>query len=232
MTKGWQDAGATTKAEDSRPARCRRYQERLAMEPGLSIRQRKRLPHWEAAGGTYFVTFRLFDSLAQIKLRSILAERDDIVATAKQMRREISAHEAKRLRKLTAKRVEKFLDAGGGSCYLSRPGVAGVVSEVLRHFDGVRYRLFAWCVMPNHVHAVFQPMPGNSLARIVHTWKSYSALHANRILRRTGKFWQREYYDHLIRDERQFVRAIRYVAENPIRAGLRDWPWVGVRAKD
>jgi REP element-mobilizing transposase RayT len=82
-------------------------------------------------------------------------------------------------------------------------------------------------VMPNHVHVVFQPLAEHKLSAILHAWKSYSAKEANRILRRSGDFWQREYYDHLIRDERDLQRCIRYVLDNPKKASLKDWPWVG-----
>ena len=80
--------------------------------------------------------------------------------------------------------------------------------------------------MPNHVHVVFRQLADHTLAGIVHGWKSYTAKEANRLLRRTGVFWQREYYDHLVRDEADFRRIVRYVLENPKEAGLRDWPWV------
>ena len=82
--------------------------------------------------------------------------------------------------------------------------------------------------MPNHVHVVFQPKEPNKLAEILHSWKSYSAQRANMILSRRGALWQREYYDHLIRDGKQLDRAIRYTAENPLKANLKNWPWVYV----
>jgi REP element-mobilizing transposase RayT len=102
--------------------------------------------------------------------------------------------------------------------------------ETLRHFEGARYRLHAWCVMPNHVHVVFQPLGEYKLATILHAWKSYSTHKANRILRRSGILWQREYYDHLIRDEGDLHRCIQYLIHNPGRAGLKNWQWVGVGA--
>ena len=86
--------------------------------------------------------------------------------------------------------------------------------------------------MPNHVHVVFRPIGNHQLAAILHSWKSYTANAANRILKRTGSFWQREYYDHLIRNEEDFLRIVRYVMNNPVKAGLRDWPWVELRGQD
>jgi len=192
----------------------------------VSIRNRGHLPHWETATATYFVTFRLADSLPQEALKRILFAREDIPSIAAQMGRKISKSERKRLKKLHTRRIEKYLDAGAGACFLGNDAVAKVVANSLRQFDGARYQLHAWCVMPNHVHVVFQALAGNSLPRILHSWKSFSAKQANQILHRSAEFWQREYYDRLVRDIPEFHRAVQYVVDNPKRAGLKDWPWV------
>ena len=142
----------------------------------------------------------------------------------------LPAAEHKRVTRLSSEKIEAYLDAGNGDLYLPVPRVAASVAQTLAHFDGVRYRIFAWCVMPNHVHVVFQPLEGHSLPEILHTWKSYLAKRANRLLRRSGEFRQREYYDHLVRDERDLRRIVRYVLENPTKAGLTNWPWVGTGA--
>ena len=110
---------------------------------------------------------------------------------------------------------------------MQRDDVAGVVAGALHHFEGARHRLAAWCVMPNHVHAVVQPLPGYELAGIVHSWRSFSAQEVNRLVGRTGQLWQPEPYDHLIRDEEDFNRQVADVLKNPVRAGLKDWKWVG-----
>jgi REP element-mobilizing transposase RayT len=80
--------------------------------------------------------------------------------------------------------------------------------------------------MPNHVHVVCRLLPGPELAKVLQSWKSCTARRANAILGRKGTFWQREYYDRLIRDEEEFERAVRHVVSNPERAGLKDWKWV------
>ena len=196
----------------------------------VRIRSRGRLPHWETEGGTYFVTFRLVDSLPQSVLDSFEFERKDILKRAKQQGRELSATERKRLDELFSERIEAYLDSGAGACHLSDPEIADLAAKALRHFDSQRYRLLAWCVMPNHVHVVFRIFPGQSPDKILHSWKSFTAKKANEILRRTGEFWQREYYDHLIRNAEELARTIRYVAENPAKAGLKDWKWIWVRA--
>jgi REP element-mobilizing transposase RayT len=192
----------------------------------ITIRDRGRLPHWEAANATYFVTFRLADSLPRHVLQQIELEREDILRTAQAMKRELSANEQRRLIVLTGEKIEEYLDAATGSCFLANPAVAEKLVQALHHFEGVRYRMSAWCVMPNHVHVVFQPLDGYGLAAIVHGWKSYTAKEANRLLRRSGTFWQREYYDRLVRNEAEFHRVVRYVVENPLKARLHEWPWV------
>jgi REP element-mobilizing transposase RayT len=173
------------------------------------------------------VTFRLADALPTTVLKCWEVERDDIVKTARQMDRALTPPEEARLEKLYSGKLEAYLDAGAGECWMHRSDVADVVAAALRHFDGARYELSAWCVMPNHVHCVVRPFSGYQLPAIVHSWKSFTASEANRVLGRKGKFWQREPYDHLIRDEEDFGRQVEYVLSNPIRAGLKNWKWVG-----
>jgi REP element-mobilizing transposase RayT len=189
----------------------------------VAIRDRGRLPHWEKEGATYFITFRLVDSLPKSVLDRIESERRAIVATANQLHRALSAGERRKIQHLSTPVIEQFLDKGAGSCHLRNPVIAEDMANTLRHFDQRRYRLFAWCIMPNHVHVVVRLFPGEELAAVVHSWKSFSAKRANKILGTQGAFWQREYYDHLIRGEEEFGRAVRYVAETPAKANLRHW---------
>ena len=142
------------------------------------------------------------------------------------MRRSLTASERKRIGQLQTRRIESSLDAGAGRCFLRDTAIAQAVVNALQEFDGSRYLLFAWSVMPNHIHVLFQTIGKIPLANILHSWKSYSAKAANRILGRSGEFWQREYYDHLIRSEAEFDRAVRYIMDNPSKAGLKNWPWV------
>ncbi|MGB0106938.1 MAG: transposase, partial [Terriglobales bacterium] len=188
----------------------------------VKIRDRGRLPHWEKDYATYFITFRLADSLPKSVLDRIESERQAIVKTAIGLRRDLSADERARIQRLSTPAIERFLDSGAGACHLQNPAIADEVANTLRYFDEQRYRLFAWCIMPNHVHVATRLFPGQTLATVVHSWKSFSAKHANRILGTHGVFWQREYYDHLIRSEEEFERAIRYVSENPAKAQLKD----------
>ncbi|MCU0797175.1 MAG: (E)-4-hydroxy-3-methylbut-2-enyl-diphosphate synthase [Akkermansiaceae bacterium] len=193
------------------------------------------LPHWTVQGGTYAVTFRLADSLPESVIlnyetkRELLLKRLEKLAVASgsrsvredliSLRNELSA-----LREVV---VDTALDTSHGECLLKKDHVAQIVASALKHFDGERYDLLAWCVMPNHVHVVLKVFPGVELANVLHSWKSFSAHEINRELGREGTLWQKEYYDHLIRDAGDFVRQVRYVLANPGRAGLSGWRWVG-----
>jgi len=193
----------------------------------VSIRQGAYLPHWTLEGATYAVTFRLADALPQEVLRSWLFERENILKTAQQMGRPLSEQEEKRLHQLHSEKVERYLDAGHGACWMKDDRAAEIVAKALKHFDGERYDLLAWCVMPNHVHVVMRPREGHELPDILHSWKSFSAKEANKVLGRKGEFWQAEYYDHLIRDEKDLEHCVEYILRNPEAARLKGWKWVG-----
>jgi len=160
--------------------------------------------------------------------RAFEFEKRDIVATAQQAKRPLSPTEEKKLEKLISQRIQTKLDAGIGKCFLALPAIADLVAETLMHFEASRHRMYAWCVMPNHVHTLFRLLAGHSLSEVLQAWKSYSGKKANRLLSRSGEFWQHEYYDHLVRSEEEFYRIVDYIAANPSKAGLRDWRWVGV----
>lgn len=183
------------------------------------------LPHWTAEGATYSVTFRLADAIpvpAAARLRDQLADLE--------ARRErgalLSLDEQVHLARLRERIVDGVLDAAHGECLFRDARLAQTVADALTHFDGQRYSLSAWCVMPNHVHVVFTPLAGFTLSKILHSWKSFTANAINRQLQRSGPVWQAESYDHLVRDKADFMHHVFYVRENPQRAGLQDWPWV------
>jgi REP element-mobilizing transposase RayT len=197
----------------------------------LKIRHRGHLPHWEAPGATYAVTFRLADSLPQAVLDRIRRERNAIPEAAAQMGRELTPQEQERLDELYNERIEEFLDSGAGACHLRHPPVGQAVFDAVRFFHPERYVLYAWCVMPNHVHALFCPTAPHTLKTILHSWKSFTSLQANRMLGRSGTLWMAEYYDHLIRDQPDFRWAWKYILDNPQKARLANWPWVASLAE-
>ena len=125
--------------------------------------------------------------------------------------------------------LEGLLDAGAGACYLRNPRVAALAQESLFFFDGERYQLCAWAVMPNHVHVLAQFIAEYPVAKVVHSWKTYIARQGNLLLGRSGAFWQREYYDRFIRNEAHYRNAVQYIEWNPVKARLvqapEDWPF-------
>jgi len=191
----------------------------------VRIRQRGRLPHWEKDSGLYFITFHLADSLPKPVLEKI-AERHRILIAAQHVGAHLSPSQAVLVAEFNSAKLEEYFDSGMGSCFLRDPHVGELMADALRFWEGKRYRLLAWCVMPNHVHVVSRMLPGQLLSKVLQGWKSFTARKANEILGRRGAFWQREYYDRLIRDRDELNRAIRYVVRNPERAGLRGWKWV------
>ena len=196
------------------------------MTVSVSIRSRGYLPHWERDFAVYFVTFRLADSLPQKLIAEIRRERE-FIERGKRANTSVEADRV-RLAKLNGllRKAESYLDKGLGRCYMRDARVAAIVARAIQHFDADRYHLFAWCVMPNHVHILFSPSRKSTLASTVQSWKSYSAHCANAALGRSGIFWQREYFDHLVRSESHLLKFAKYIEQNPLKAGLRNWPWV------
>lgn len=180
-----------------------------------------RLPQWTHDRSIYHVTFRLHDSLPQQVLRQWQSEKKLLLAQVN-----LSVAGKYRLQFLVSEQIEAYLDQGIGSCLMRDPEIAGVVSDAVTHFDGDRYLLHAWCVMPNHVHLIIQPQENQKLDAIVHSLKSFTAHQIGKLLAKNGPFWQPEYFDHIIRNEASYVRAIEYVVANPQTAGLKDWKWV------
>jgi putative DNA methylase len=179
--------------------------------------QRGYLPHFDAPGVTQFVTFQLEDSFPVTRheeFEGILNEPDD---------------SAKR------RKLEAWLDRGHGECWLRRRDLADLIERILLESEGQDYQLQGWVLMPNHVHLVVDvwDVP---LHKLVGRWKGKSSRLANQLLHRSGKFWEQDYYDTLIRDDVHLKRAIRYTEQNPVRAFLskaaREWPWCSARHRD
>ncbi len=166
------------------------------------------LPHFDGGPRPQFITFRLADSLPVkvfVKLRSRLESGS------------ISEWEY-------AYMMDRYLDRSIGECALSERPVAELVRPAFLHFDGSRYRLHSWVIMPNHVHLLMTQSEGESLSRIMHSLKSFTAKEANRLLGRSGHFWSKEYFDRYIRDSDHFVKTKRYIERNPVKAGLCEVP--------
>ncbi len=191
-----------------------RYDNFISNHQIAVYRSRGRLPHWFIDHATYAVTFRLHDSLPREVAGRLYEERARIIRMAR------NASERAGLEQTFALQLDSYLDAGHGSCLLRESGQ--IVADTLRHLDGRQYALHAWCVMPNHVHAMFYVDRGLDVPEIMQAWKSTSA-HAIR----RGVIWQREYFDRIVRSSREFERERDYIRGNPAKAGLVNWPWVG-----
>lgn len=175
------------------------------------------LPHFDAPGKVQMVNYRLHDAMPADKrhewtgLLEIKDEREQRI------------------------KLEEYLDAGRGECRLRQPEIAAVVEENWRRFDGDRYRLLAWVVMPNHVHVLVEilEMP---LSLVVKNWKSYTAKEINRRLGRAGDVWQEDYFDRYMRDEAHLKKTVRYIENNPVKASLvkfaHEWPFSSARLRD
>ena len=187
----------------------------------------RRLPHWQQPGCTYFVTFRLADSLPQDKLRQWYAEEEQWLAQHPEPHDEATRAEYQRR---FPDRLQQWLDAGCGECLLRQREVADAVEQALRHFDGERYELGAFVIMPNHVHVLVTPLGEYALEEILHSWKSFTAHEINRLLGQTGQVWQPEYFDHIVRNAHHVEQFAAYIAQNPIKAGLREGEFRVARA--
>ncbi|MGZ8847334.1 MAG: REP-associated tyrosine transposase [Pyrinomonadaceae bacterium] len=185
-------------------------------------------PHFDGQGITQHVCFHLFDSLPQ----SLLAEWPEELRREEVLKaRRVDCHVQRERRR----RIHDALDRGYGSCLLQDNRIAEIVEDALLHFDGERYALHAWCVMPNHVHTLFTPVGQFRMSGIVHSWKSFTAHECNKVLGRSGKFWEREPFDRYIRNQRHFRNAVSYIENNPVKAGLckeaKDWRWSSARRR-
>jgi putative transposase len=116
--------------------------------------------------------------------------------------------------------IERWLDAGHGSCILRRPDCGKIVAEGLRHFDGERLAMISFVVMPNHVHAVLVQNADWPLETLLRSWKSFTSRKINSLLHSDGNLWQRDYFDRLVRNQKHFANCVRYVRRNPIKARL------------
>jgi REP element-mobilizing transposase RayT len=197
----------------------------LAKETSDSWYSRGYFPHFDGEGVMQHVCFRLFDSLPQ-SLLPLWREKLQGTHAAGGLETTEASREWRR-------RIHDALDRGYGSCFLRDDRLAKVVEDALRHFDRQRYTLHAWCVMPNHVHTLFTPLNIFRMSSIVRSWKSFTGHECNKVLKRTGKFWEREPFDRYIRNQRHFQNALAYIENNPVKAGLceeaKNWRWSSAR---
>jgi len=180
--------------------------------PFTEGRSRGDLYHLHKDGCTYFVTFCLRDAARRKAL--------DRIEPGGGSRFKNTIHRAEPIE-------------GRGSCILRKPEIAKTVENSLLFFQRDRYDLHSWVIMPNHVHVIVTPYPDHSLSSILHSWKSFSANEINRALNQTGKLWEEESFDHIIRDDKSLTRFADYIARNPVEAGYcaqpAEWPFGSAR---
>ncbi|MGH9970130.1 MAG: REP-associated tyrosine transposase [Pyrinomonadaceae bacterium] len=173
------------------------------------------LPHFDGRTQPQFITLHLADSLPKMVLE--------------RWERELTGSKDQERQILLQKRIERYLDLGYGNAFLKDKRIATIVQDSQLKFDGQRYNLHSWVVMPNHIHSLFTRFENLEISRIMQSLKSFTAHEANKILQRTGKFWIEDYFDRYIRNEEHFRRTVRYIENNPVKARLcakpEDWPF-------
>ncbi|WP_081892463.1 transposase [Verrucomicrobium sp. BvORR106] len=176
------------------------------------------LPHWQQGEVYVFVTWRLADAIPQSKLRKLAEHRRIWLDLHPQpWAEEVEGEYHRRF----SNEVDRWLDAGSGSCILRNSEMNQLVAGALHHFDGSRYELDSYAVMPNHVHVIFRPLYPHKLAAILHSWKRHTARQINHILGRSGELWQERYWDRLLRHPLHHLLCRQYVRDNPVKSGLR-----------
>ena len=188
------------------------------------------LPHWTGEDLTYAVTFRLADSIPLSVQNQYQQQKakllEEIETSLDRGNPKIASLFADRLRNLYSETIEKSLLEEHGACHLKDEKLARIVAEAITCYDGEQYDLAAWCVMSNHVHLVIKPREGFELSKILQGIKGASANRINKALDRSGTFWQKESYDHIIRDSGELLDQVKYVTENPVKIGLTDYEFV------
>jgi len=181
------------------------------------------LPHWQQNGATYFVAFRLADSVPT-HLRT--QWEDERKAWLQFHPEPWNIETEQEYHKRFTVAIERWLDAGYGSCVLRLVDCARIVDNALRHFDRQRLALISSVVMPNHVHALLIQNADHPLEHLLHSWKAFSSRNINRLGGRSGTLWQRSYFDRLVRDEKHFRNCVHYIRRNPEKAHLKPGEYI------
>jgi REP element-mobilizing transposase RayT len=168
------------------------------------------LPHFDGGEILQFITLHLGDAVP--------------LKVVQKWERELEREDPSEVKKRLYWKIEKYVDCGYGECLLGIDEVASMVENSLIHFDEERYKLSAWVVMPNHIHYLFRPMKGNPLSDLMKNFKSYTSHEANKMLKRSGQFWQEDYFDRYIRNYEHYEKTIDYIEMNPVKAGLCEKP--------
>ncbi len=170
------------------------------------------LPHWRQQGRTYFLTFVLGDALPKKVRKNIKQDRKSLQYS---IQRTPQLKDRSLLKNLWEQLIEEALHQEEGACLLRNSKYRDLVGAALRYFDGKRYDLHAWGLMPNHVHVLVTLRRGQDLGKMLHSWKSFTAHKINALRGIRGKVWQHESFDHLVRNVEGFRKFKAYILANP-----------------
>lgn len=195
------------------------------------------LPHIQPIGDSFFITTRLSGSLPISSFKSLQEWKNQAITNIRKERgsdADYCKEEITKVQKRYFQRFDEQMDkAAFGPTFLAESTIAKLVASKFHEYDGHFYNLIAYTIMPNHIHFlidrsnIIEKSEYLQLDEIMKRIKGGSAFAANQLLGRHGRFWQRESYDHRVRNEREFYNIIRYIANNPVKAGLvrhwKDW---------
>lgn len=196
------------------------------------IRYKRNLPHIHPEGFPLFVTIRLADSLPLETLAELKEQRERELNT----RQDLSASDRYDIEKRHFGRFDIYLDrCEHGPRWLKREEIASIVMDKILGLDKSRYDLYACSIMPNHAHLLFDSLVADQskhkgmsakypVTETLRLLKGSTARSCNLALKRNGHFWHHESYDHFVRDEQELERIIKYILNNPVKAGLvKEW---------
>jgi type I restriction enzyme R subunit len=185
-------------------------------------------PHWSQAGAVVFITFRTADSIPREVIELWERQKHEWLQQRglnsgghwSTILPTLSEKQRSEFQKEFNRRRESFLDSCHGRCLLKRPDLARIVADSLLHFDGRRYRMGDFIVMPNHVHPLAAFSTAEAMKEQCDSWLHFTAFQINKAIGEKGKFWQQEPFDHLARSPEQYDYLRQYIADNPHKANL------------
>ena len=196
------------------------------------------LPHWFDDDKPIFITYRLKFTLPQAVVDALSERKTQWFKELQSLDGETKQDILKKKDGIFFAWFDELLAKSGDLPQtLRQEAITDLIVDSFKYFDNIRYRLLAYCVMPNHVHVLIYPLKQENgsvypLSHITYSWKKFTAAEINRLLGSSGNFWQQESYDHLVRDETELARVVNYIIMNPVKAKLvenwEDWhgSWV------
>ncbi len=205
---------------------------------------KRKLPHITPVGYAFFITARLYGSLPYTVIKKLKDEKEE-------NERYYASLNNTKIRKVKFAEIRKeyfiifdeaLIKYSNGPYWLKEKAIAEIVYNAIIYRDGSVYNLISFTIMPNHIHIILQPLLQVSkklsykgteeeyiLGKIMGSLKQYTANESNKILNRKGEFWQHESYDHIIRNYKELIDTVKYILNNPVKAGLcnkaEDWKW-------